>query len=87
MKDKKDQCVQCGGIRVTGHTLCGDCIAALSSQRLEKNDILETESKELKRKVQKLTKLCERLLDHIANDTVQSGELQRAAYAAWLQKK
>ena len=82
-RNNDNQCVQCGGIRVAGSTLCDDCLKkrldAEKAENLIKREVIEG----LKRKNQKLTGLCERLLDHITNDAVYTGELEQAIYTTW----
>jgi len=74
-----DQCMQCGGIRVTGSTLCVRCLLAL--RRKNRETIIEGDTKirELEGKNKKLTALCEQLLDHITSQVLYSG-----AFEEWM---
>jgi len=72
-----DQCVQCGGVRVVGSTLCASCLAEIHKKLLTRCAGLELKIKQLEGKNKKLTALCERLLDHITSEAVYAGELER----------
>ena len=77
MRDDDGRCANCGGIRVEGSTLCVDClIATVNSYAMDIN-VAEEKIEELKEKNRKLTRLCERLLDHITNQVIHTGEIER----------
>ena len=71
-----NQCVECGGIRIAGSELCADCGVKLLAIRLREIERLEGVKRYLKAKDQKLTELCEKLLDHITAESVHTAELR-----------
>jgi hypothetical protein len=87
MTYNEDQCVQCGGIRVAGSTLCADCLVALVNTSVRKNIDNLNKITHLEEKNRKLTRLVERLLDHIVQEAAYSDELQQARYLKWLEKE
>ncbi len=70
-----DQCVRCGGIRVAKSTLCVDCLVAMVNSFAPAQDIAEAKIKELEGQVEKLKELCERLLDHVAQNIIHESNL------------
>lgn len=70
-----DQCVHCGGIRVARSTLCADCLVKYSARRTHGNIEKDKEIKELEGKLDKSIEMIERLLDHIARESIHSGDL------------
>lgn len=79
-----DQCVRCGEIRVSKSTLCARCEAAAVGEKLVKIDSLVKENQELDEKCKKMGKLCEQLLDHVIDNSMYAGELEKAIHLVWL---
>lgn len=79
-----DQCDACGAARVSGSRLCAGCLLRVYNNALKRELEMVKDNKDLERKVIKLTELCERLLDHITNNSVYTGELEQAIYSTWL---
>lgn len=87
MKYDDDQCEECGAARVSGSRLCVRCMVRMIT-RLENRIANKIEEKDvLREKNKKLTRLCERLLDHIVQEVAYGDELQQARYLKWLKKE
>ena len=78
-----DQCVQCGGIRAAGSSLCVDCLVRAYICATEDNYNKGKKVGELEGKVKKLTDLCERLLDHIAQNIIYESNVDEQIREYW----
>ncbi len=83
LKYDDDQCVRCGGIRIAGTSLCGNCLTEAFLKGSAREDRLWKQIVELEGKNKKLTALCERLLDHITSDTVHIDNLEEQIYRGY----
>ena len=67
-------CERCGKPCQSGSTLCNVCLVIRYKDQGIKMGRLKMENRELVEKIKKLTGLCERLIDHIANDMIMNSE-------------
>ena len=68
MLEYKQGCVQCGGVRVYGSTLCGHCLSVCCSERLSEIDKLKREKEEIQRKLTRASEIGNKLIDTIAEN-------------------